>query len=205
LSEVFSGFGGTSGVGHRPCVIVVDFINGFTDPSTELYTDMHDEIAYTARLLEIARDQSIPIVFTTVVYEPHYLDGAHFIEKVPALKILLRGTNWIDVDDRLARRPEREPLVEKKFASAFFGTSLQSMLVAFGIDTVIVTGCTTSGCVRATVVDALQHGYRVLVSREVLGDRSASSHQANLYDIQSKYGDVVGLDDVCRYILEPKR
>lgn len=203
LSETFVGFGESSGAGERPCIVVVDFIVGFTDPETQLGADFTAEVEATRALLDIARAKGVPIVFTTVAYEPHFRDGGHFIVKVPALKLLVQGSMWVGVDERLARLPS-EPLVEKKYASSFFGTPLASMLTSFAVDTVIVTGCTTSGCVRATALDALQHGYRVVVPRECVGDRSQSAHEANLYDIQTKYGDVVSFPDVRDYLSKLK-
>lgn len=193
MSETFAGFGESAGAGRRPCIVVVDFIVGFTDPATQLGADFAAEVEATRSLLDIAREKGVPVVFTTVAYEPHFQDGGHFVEKVPALKLLVQGSRWVEVDERLARQPASEPLVEKKYASSFFGTPLASMLASQGVDTVIVTGCTTSGCVRATALDALQHGYRVVVPRECVGDRSETAHEANLYDIQTKYGDVVSV------------
>jgi maleamate amidohydrolase len=100
----------------------------------------------------------------------------------------------VEVDERLGLRPS-DTLITKQFASAFFGTALSSLLAAEGCDTVLVTGATTSGCVRATAVDAVQHGYRPIVPRECVGDRASAPHEANLFDIQQKYGDVVGLEE----------
>jgi nicotinamidase-related amidase len=123
------------------------------------------------------------------------VDAGLFVRKVPSLAILQRGSEWVRVDPRLRPMPA-EPVVDKRYASAFFGTHLGSTLAAAGIDTVIVTGCTTSGCVRATVVDALQHGLRAIVPRECVGDRSPAQHAANLIDIDGKYGDVMDLSEV---------
>ncbi|MCP8970094.1 isochorismatase family protein [Ectobacillus ponti] len=198
--DVFEGFGSAVGPGVRPAIIVVDFIHGFTDPDCLLGSNMDKEIAATKELLDIAREKGILIVFTTVVYETHYKDGGHFIKKIPALKALTAESEWVKVDKRLTRNADTEPLVIKKYASSFFGTSLSSMLTAEKIDTVILAGCTTSGCVRATAVDALQHGYRVIIPEECVGDRSSQAHQANLYDIQTKYGDVVTLETVKTYL-----
>lgn len=187
------GFGESSGLGVRPAILVVDFIYGFTNPATQLGADFGSEIAATRRLLDVARDLRMPRYFTTIQYDPSLRTGAHFVRKVPALAIQTEGSGNIDVDDRLGRDPDKEPLIVKHFASAFFGTALASYLSFERVDTVIVTGCTTSGCVRATAVDALQHGYRVIVPEECVGDRSPEAHTANLRDIQTKYGDVVSL------------
>ena len=200
--EHFEGFGSSSGAGKRPCIIVVDFIKGFTDPNCLLGSDFSKELANTKQLLDIGRKQQIPIIFTTVMYEPHFRDGGYFIQKIPALRVLTADSEWTQLDPRLERREETEPLIVKKFASSFFGTHLHSILTSEGVDTTIVAGCTTSGCVRATVVDALQHGYRVLVPEQCVGDRSRSAHQANLYDMQTKYADVVSVERVLDYLKE---
>ncbi|REJ07127.1 isochorismatase family protein [Halobacillus trueperi] len=200
MSDTFQGFGESIHFGKNPAVLVVDFINGFTDESCDLGSNLDEEVSHTKRLLDIARSRRLPILFTTVVYEPHYLDGGHFIEKVPALKCLLQDSGWVDLDERLERRENEEPLIEKKFASSFFGTSLHSILAYKNIDTLIITGCTTSGCIRATVVDALQYGYKAIVPKECVGDRSEKAHHSNLYDIQTKYGEVVAVEDVGNYL-----
>ena len=200
--ERFEGFGSSSGAGKRPCILVVDFIKGFTDPGCQLGSDYTKELANTKLLLDSARKQQIPVLFTTVMYEPHFRDAGHFIQKVPALRVLTEGSEWTKLDPRLERREDAEPLIVKKFASAFFGTHLHSILTSEGVDTVIVTGCTTSGCVRATAVDALQHGYRVLVPEQCVGDRSQSAHRANLYEMQTKYADVVSVERVLDYLNE---
>ncbi|MEH7238829.1 isochorismatase family protein [Bacillus sp. JJ1562] len=199
--EQFKGFGKQSGMGKKPAIIVVDFMKGFTNVECALGSNLDDEVKATKELLDIARQNEIPIIFTTVCYEPHYKDGAYFIEKVPALKVLTQGSVWAEIDERLERREDKEALIVKKFASSFFGTNLASILAYENIDTTIITGCTTSGCVRATAVDALQHGYRVVIPEECVGDRSQNAHEANLYDIQTKYGDVVSVESVKNYLL----
>lgn len=193
------GLAGRVGFGIRPAVIVVDFIIGFTDLGSPLASELESELGATLRLLEAARSRSIPVLFTTTVYEPDLKDAGLFVRKVPSLQLLVRGSRWIEVDPRLHRTPS-EPVIEKRYASAFFGTPLASTLTAAGIDTVIVSGCTTSGCIRATVVDALQHGFRAIVPRQCVGDRAPGQHAANLVDIDGKYGDVVELDDVVSYL-----
>lgn len=200
MLESFDGFGSQSGAGEWPCIVVVDFIKGFTDQTCQLGSDFTKEIAAAKQLLDAGRPVSVPIVFTTLIYEPHFRDGGHFVNKVPALKALTAESDWVAVDPRLERREDTEPLIVKKFASSFFGTHLHSFLTSERVDTTIIVGCTTSGCVRATAVDAVQHGYRVLVPRECVGDRSASAHQANLYDIQTKYGDVISLAAAIDYV-----
>ncbi len=181
--------------GERPALVVVDLVRGFTDPASPLYCDTDGALDATARLLGAARASGAPVAFTTVEYDEAGARIARaFIAKVPALRVLAPGTAWPRVDERVAPLPG-EPVLTKLFASAFFGTPLAAMLAAHGVDTVVVAGASTSGCVRATVVDALQHGYRVVVPREAVADRATGPHEAALFDIEAKYGDVVGVDE----------
>jgi nicotinamidase-related amidase len=190
-----TGFGERQGAGARPALVIVDLVNGFTNPDSPLYCDADAAVAATARLLDAARAADAPVAFTTVEYDEAGARVARaFIAKVPALRVLAPGTPWPAVDDRIAPRAG-EPVLVKLFASAFFGTPLAAMLAAHSADTVVVTGASTSGCVRATVVDALQHGYRVVVPREAVADRQPGPHEAALFDIDAKYGDVVGLEE----------
>jgi nicotinamidase-related amidase len=193
------GFLGRLGFGERPAVVVVDVIVGFTDPASPLAADFDREVAAIRRLLAAARAAEIPIAFTTVAYDRQAREAGFFVKKVPALRVLVRGSRWVSLDPRLRRRAD-EPLYEKQFASAFFGTSLASYLTGQRVDTLIVTGVTTSGCVRATVVDALQHGFRPIVPRECVGDRAPGPHEANMFDIDSKYGDVVAVSEAIRML-----
>ncbi len=187
------------GFGRRPAVLVVDFIVGFTDPQSPLGSDLDAEVAATRELLDAARRAAAPAFFTTTAYGPGCRDAGHFVRKVPALETLQQGSRQVELDPRLGRRPD-EVLLEKKFASAFFGTALASMLAALSVDTVLLAGCTTSGCVRASAVDALQHGFRLIVPRQCVGDRAPEAHRANLLDIHGKYGDVVELGEVLGYL-----
>jgi len=189
------GFGGRQGPGRRPAVVVVDFIEGFTNAESRLACDAGAAVEATRSLLDAARAAAVPVLFTTVAYTDDDLErAAMFIAKAPALATLRPGSRWTEVDERLARRTD-EPVLVKLFASAFFGTDLDELLRGAGCDTVIVAGASTSGCVRATAVDALQHGYRVLVPRETVADRAADAHNASLLDIDAKYGDVVSLEE----------
>jgi maleamate amidohydrolase len=196
------GFGGRGGFGRRPALVVIDMTLGFTDPESPLACDLEGPISEIQKLLEAARNSEIPVVFTTVAYrESDKLTAAAFIDKVPALLTLEAGTRWAEIDPRIAPR-ETEPVLNKLFASGFFGTGLSSLLTAAGIDTLIITGASTSGCVRATVVDALQYGFRPVVPREAVGDRNPDAHEANLYDIDAKYGDVVSTASSIGYLRE---
>ncbi|MEE8138940.1 MAG: N-carbamoylsarcosine amidohydrolase [Thermoanaerobaculia bacterium] len=193
------GIGARIGFGRRPAVLVVDFMRGFTDPGSPLGSNLDREVEATVRLLQGARQRRISVLFTVTLYEPGFADGGLFIAKVPSLRILERGSEWVELDPRLERR-ELETVIEKKYASAFFATPLASTLTSQGVDTLLIAGCTTSGCVRATAVDALQHGWRAIVPRECVGDRAPEPHIANLLDIDSKYGDVVGLNEALEYL-----
>jgi maleamate amidohydrolase len=198
------GFHGRAGFGKRPALVVVDMSVGFTDPGSPLFCPLEDAVLAIQRLLRQTREARLPVVYTTVAYDDAGKErAAVFIEKVPALLALDAGSRYVEIDPRLAPEPG-EPVVTKLFASAFYGTPLASMLAAQQVDGLIVTGASTSGCVRATVVDALQHGYRVVVPREAVGDRSPSAHEANLYDIDAKYGDVLPVADVLGFLAAPE-
>jgi len=187
------------GFGRRPAVVAIDLIVGFTDLESPLASDLNAVIESTRELLDAARAMSVPVFYTTTAYEPDLKDAGLFVVKIPSLQILIQGSRWVELDPRLERRPS-EPIIVKQYASAFFGTSLASTLTALAIDTVIVAGCTTSGCVRATVVDALQYGFRAVIPPECVGDRSAEQHAANLIDMDGKYGDVVDLAEVIAFL-----
>ena len=193
------GFSSRSGYGARPALLVVDFINGFTDPGTGLGGDYGAELSVTATLLDEFRARALPVFFTTVAYEPHLRDAGHFVAKVPALSILVRGSDWVKVDDRIRPRPS-ERVVLKKYASAFFDTRLEMELQGLGVDTVVIVGCTTSGCIRASAIDSMQNGFRTVVVRDAVGDRAETPHEVNLFDIDAKYGDVVSSRDVLEYL-----
>ena len=198
----FEGFHGRAGFGERPALVVVDVNRGFTDPESPLVCDLDECVAAIARLLDAFRAAGLPVVFTTVVYDDFGRQAAAvFIEKVPALLVLEPGSEWVEIDPRIAP-VEGEPVLSKHFASAFFGTTLASVLASARADSVVVTGASTSGCVRATALDAMQHGYRVVVPREAVGDRNRAAHDANLYDLDTKYADVVSLDETLAHIDE---
>ena len=187
------GLGSRVGWGERPGLVVVDFANGFTDPESPLGSDVSDELAATAKLLESCRAHGHPVIFMTVAYKPDFSDAATFIDKVPALSVLVENTKAVEIDDRIAPALG-EPVVTKKFASAFFGTDVDEQLRRAGVDTVVIAGCSTSGCVRATAIDSMQYGFRTILVEEAVADRAEGPHQANLFDIDSKYGDVVSLE-----------
>jgi hypothetical protein len=194
-----AGFGATVVRGGRPAVVVIDLSRGFTEPQFATGSELTDEVAATKQLLDVARANRHPVLFTTIAYDDGDADTLAWLAKAPGLAILATGSELVEIDPRLDPQPN-EPILVKKGASGFFGTDLADRLRALGADTVIICGATTSGCVRASVVDAVQEGFPTLVVRECVGDRAAAPHDANLFDIQAKYGDVVALADVLTYL-----
>jgi nicotinamidase-related amidase len=190
-----SGIGGRVGLGARPGVLVVDLQYGFTEDESPLGGDLGDVIAATASLLEVARGQGLPVAFTAVSFQKSQLEQLVWLRKMPSLATLIEGTRWCEIDQRVAPRPG-EPVYGKQAASAFFGTSLLSFLLSANVDSLIVTGCVTSGCVRASVVDAISWGFRPVVPAECVGDRASGPHDSNMFDMDSKYADVESLEDV---------
>jgi maleamate amidohydrolase len=193
------GFGRRVGFGERPALLAVDFITGFTDLRSPLAGDLDAQLAATNALLEPARAAGIPVIFSTVAYDPELQEAGIWIRKIPANGTLVEGSEWVEVDKRLNQRPNETTLV-KKYASCFFGTDLAARLVSRRVDTLIIAGCTTSGCVRATAVDACSYGFHTIVVEEAVGDRAALPHAASLFDIDAKYGDVVGLQETVSYL-----
>jgi maleamate amidohydrolase len=199
-----------AGIGHRitrgtrPAVLVVDFSASFTQAQYATGADLSAEVSQTRRLLDVARADGHPVLFTTIAYEPGLRDGGVWLQKMPGMGSLVLGTPQVEIDGRLGRRAD-EPVIVKKGASAFFGTNLAALLAAAGTDTLIICGATTSGCVRASVVDAVQSGFPTLVPHECVGDRARGPHDANLFDINAKYGDVVSIEDVIAYVTDLER
>jgi nicotinamidase-related amidase len=195
-----AGFGGRAPRGKRPAILVVDLSRGFTEPEWPTGSDLTDVVLTTGRLLEAANAAQVPAVFTTIAYSQADIDGGcAWLRKAPGLAILREGSESTELDPRLSRRPE-DAVVVKQGASAFFGTTVAAMLTARGIDSVIVCGATTSGCVRASCVDAVQYGFSVLVPRECVGDRARGPHDANLFDIDAKYGDVISVQEAIDHV-----
>lgn len=193
------GLASRSGYGRKPALLIVDFSNGFTDPSSPLGGDFDQQLDTTARLLAEFRRGRLPVVYTTVAYDPDFRDAGVFIKKVPSLSILVSGSHLVEIDDRIAPA-DGEHVIVKKFASSFFGTELDVYFRGLGVDTVVITGCTTSGCVRASAVDSLQYGFQTVVVREGVGDRAEGPHHANLFDMDAKYCDVESEEDVLSYL-----
>jgi maleamate amidohydrolase len=188
-----------TGYGDSPALVVVDLQRGFTDPDCALGGDLTSVVERTNELLRAAHNFECPVVATRIVTShPSGADLGVWIEKIPTLKMLAAGSEWIDLDERLDLADD-DHVLDKRQASAFHETELHSMLTAWGVDTLVVAGCTTSGCVRATAVDGCAHGFRVVVPEQGVGDRASEPHEANLFDIHAKYGDVRSVEEVLEY------
>ena len=187
--------------GAKPALLVVDFVRAYLSPASPLYAGVGPARAAAAMLLGLARAAGIPVMHTNVVYEPGGADGGVFFRKLPALASFERGRHpeLAAFAEGLEPLPG-EPVFSKQYASAFFGTKLAEALRALAVDTVLIAGVSTSGCVRATAVDACQHGFVPLVVREAVGDRHPAPHEANLFDLQAKYAEVVSLAAAEKYL-----
>lgn len=196
LSEDYAshGFAARLGAGQRVAVLVIDVMRAYLDPGSPLYAGVEAPVAAAAQVVAAARATGVPVVFTRVRYARGMADAGLWWRKIPALQVLEEGNPLGDFPDDPAPRPG-EPVIVKQFASAFFGTSLDTLLRGLGVDTLLVLGLSTSGCVRASVVDAVSLGFRPLVVREAVGDRDPRPHEAALFDIDGKYGDVLSLSD----------
>lgn len=183
-------FGNASGWGRSPALLIVDFVNGFTDPAKFGGGNIGTAIENTAVLLDACRSYGLPVVFTRVVYADDGADNGVFCIKAPSLSGLTEDNPDSHVVEALKPR-DGELIARKQQPSAFFGTNLHSWLTMRGVDTVIQTGCTTSGCVRASVIDALSYNYRNIIVSDCVGDRAIGPHEANLFDMGQKYGDLL--------------
>jgi nicotinamidase-related amidase len=193
------GFGRSIQPGARPAVIVIDLSKAFTDPTSDVGADLDLVVRNTRRILDRARRAAVPIFFFRIAYRHDLSDAGIIYAKQPAVACLTEGSEAVEIDERLAPRAD-EPIITKKAASPFFGTNLAASLIRLGIDTLILTGCSTSGCIRAAAVDGYSYGYRLLVPADCVGDRTIEAHEANLFDIQVKMGEVVDVDYVLRYL-----
>ena len=189
-------FDGRLSFGQRPALLIVDFVMAYLDPASPLYAGVEDALASNERLLAAARTAGIPVIFTNVVYQADGADGGLFYKKIPSLRVFLEGSPLGAFPPSL-QPVDGERVISKQFASAFFGTSLAETLSEEGIDTLLITGLSTSGCVRATALDALQSGFAPFVVREACGDRHPAPHEANLFDLQAKYAEVVSEREAC--------
>jgi maleamate amidohydrolase len=186
-----AGFGRALDWGSAPAVLVIDMVVAYFRPGAELYMGSRDCLDSAARVVAAAREGGVPVIYTRVAYGPDGVDGGLFFKKVGALRHFVAGTgsDLGDIMPEVAPRPD-ELIIVKQYASAFFGTTLASVLATRGIDTLVICGVSTSGCVRATAVDAISSGYVPIVVRQAVGDRDPRPHEANLFDLQAKYAEV---------------
>jgi len=187
------------GFGQRPALVMIDFCQGYFDPDCDLYADVDNALASALRVREAAHAAKIPVILTNVSYHPSAIDGGRFFEKAAPLRYFIEGNPMAAFAKGLEPR-EEELVITKQYPSAFFGTSLASTLTASGVDSVLLTGLTTSGCVRASCVDAMSHGFRTAVIAEACGDRHEAPHQANLFDMNAKYADVVSEEETIGFL-----
>lgn len=189
------------GFGRRAALLVVDFVRAYTTETSPLFAaGVVTAVTETVPLLAAAREAGIAVIHTTVTYQKHsFIDGGMWVRKAPVLRTLVEVAEHARFCEGMEPRDD-ELVITKQYASAFFGTSLASTLTASGIDTLLIAGCTTSGCIRATAVDAVQHGFRPLVVESCVGDRHPGPHEANLFDINAKYGDVISRSDAIGHL-----
>ena len=187
------------GFGAHPALILVDFVQAYFEENCALYAGVEDALASALRVRESARMAGIPVIYTNVIYQESGADGGVFFRKAQVLKNFIAGNPMGDWPSGLQPAGE-ELVISKQYPSAFFGTSLASTLHVMGVDTLIITGVTTSGCVRATCVDAMSHGFIPIVVADACGDRHAAPHEANLFDMNAKYADVVGESETIEYL-----
>jgi len=197
-----AGFAGRVGWGARPALLVIDMARAWVDPSERLGSDLSGALTSIQRLLVVARDARLPIYFTTMAYGSPAEVGSVVSLKLAHLDTMLHGSERVALAPELGRQPN-EPLIEKPRASAFFGTHLLDMLISERVDTLVVTGCSTSGCIRATCESGFNYNFHVIVPREAVGDRSPPAHEANLFDIDARYADVVSLTDALDHLGTP--
>jgi nicotinamidase-related amidase len=193
------------GFGEKAAIVNVDLQKAYTRVGefvTAYETDPR-QLEYVNQLTALARERRLPVVWTHVAYMESGEDCGVWGTRTntpDSLQNIKRGSRRAELDARLVVDPVRDVVINKRMASAFFETQLASLLVWHRVDTVIVTGGSTSGCVRATVVDSVSHGYRTIVPEECVADKHESPHFANLYDLALKYADVVPVAEVIDYL-----
>ena len=192
-------FGRRVGFGERPALVLVDFAHAYFDPACELYAGVESALASALRIRAAARAAGVPVILTEVVYQEGGINGGRFYEKSKPLHNFIKGRKTAAFADGLVPEPD-EIIVSKQYPSAFFGTSLASTLPAGGIDSVLLTGLSTSGCVRASCVDSMSYGFRTIVIADACGDRHPAPHEANLFDMNAKYADVVSEAETLAYL-----
>tara|TARA_Y100000590_G_C15738433_1_gene1019382 strand:- start:3991 stop:4629 length:639 start_codon:yes stop_codon:yes gene_type:complete len=194
-----AGYNKQLGFGKNPALILIDFVQAYFDSSSPLYASVDEALDSALRILEKARESKLKIIYTNVVYDKDLFNGGMFVKKVPALEMMQEGGNMGKWPRGIDPQPS-ELVISKQYPSAFFGTTLSSTLAAAAIDTLIITGLTTSGCIRATCIDTISYGFRPIIVRDACGDRDDSPHEANLFDMNAKYADVVNENEVIEYI-----
>ena len=199
MVDFSTGFGGALSLGKRPLVLSIDFMGAYFDPQSPMCLPSTACLDSAARVIAVAREASVPVMHTRTMFGPGGVDGGIFIRKVPALQLLIGDNEMSRIMPQVAPL-EDELVLVKQYASAFFGTSLSSTLQANGIDTVIILGVSTSGCVRASAVDAMQYGFISAVVQDAVGDRTKQTHESNLFDLGAKYSEVVGESDIIKYL-----
>lgn len=187
------------GFGKKPVILVIDFQKCLADPNMDAGGDMSKEISATRVLLDKAREKGVRIIYTVTAYDEEAFDGGLFTVKLPALRTWLIGSEGVELVDELGRR-EDEKIITKKYTSAFLATGLGSFLTAQGYDTVIIAGCSTSGCIRASTTDSACSGFKTILPRECINDRNPLTHEVNLMDMDTRFCDVTKLDDVIAYL-----
>ena len=187
-----------AGFGKSPALVMVDFAKGYFDPDCVLYAGVDEALTSALRIREIAHEVGIPVILTEVTYQKGGINGGRFFEKAKPLACFVKGERTAEFADGLVPR-EDEIIVAKQYPSAFFGTSLASTLTAMGVDNVVLTGLTTSGCVRASCVDSMSHGFITSVVADACGDRHPAPHEANLFDMNAKYADVVSEAEIIAF------
>jgi nicotinamidase-related amidase len=194
------GFGMTIGYGERAVLLVIDLVNAFTNPDMMLGADLDAQIEVNNRLIDMAHERGVPVIFSTVYYEESDLrDAGIWALKQKGVITLRANTTEVNIDSRL-HKERKDAILAKKYASCFYGTDLVPRLMSHRADTLLITGCTTSGCVRATAVDACQNGFRPMVIREAVGDRSVAAHEQSLFDLNAKYADVVDVENALDFL-----
>jgi maleamate amidohydrolase len=199
LANYQRAYSNKAGFGKSPALVLIDFAHAYFDKDCDLYAGVEDALASALRVRAVAREVGVPIILTEVSYQKGGMNGGRFFEKAKPLKAFVKGEKTAGFADGLVPFDD-ELVITKQYPSAFFGTSLASTLTAAGIDSVILTGLTTSGCVRASCVDSMSHGFTTSVVREACGDRHAAPHEANLFDMNAKYADVVSEDEIIAYL-----
>ena len=192
-------FGKRLGYGKRPALLMIDFVEAYFNESCALYAGVEETLASALRIQAIARQNNVPVIYTNVVYNKAALNGGRFYQKSMTLHNFIEG-NPMGAWPKGLAPAEDELVISKQYPSAFFGTSLASTLTTLGIDTLIHTGVSTSGCVRATCVDCSSYGFIPIIVRDAVGDRHAAPHEANLFDMDAKYGDVVSEAEIIAYL-----